>query len=101
MSLRNRLITGIAIVLVLASLITAALGGVGMRREVNQLLDQQLAQIARLSAQVVDLPIHPITIPRREWRREDKDNIVIVQRWYGERMVPLVPTTLRLPQPSK
>jgi two-component system, OmpR family, sensor kinase len=99
-SLRNRLITGIAIALALAGALTALVGGLGMRREVHQLLDQELGQIARISAQIVG-PASPEVVPAREWKRGDRDSVVIVQRWYGTKLVELVPSRVRLPYPQE
>jgi len=97
MSLRRRLIVGVALALALGVVLAATLSGIAMHRQVHDLLDHNLIQIAQIAAQIEARgPESALVALRRP-----ADSAIIVQRWRGDSMVGLVQTSTKVPKPDQ
>lgn len=98
MNLRKRLIVGVAIVVAVVSIGIAIVGGIEMYGEVEELLDQELIQIAYMAQRAQPLddsgpgPLHGSRY---------RDGELAVQRWDSDALVSILPTRADLPRPSQ
>lgn len=97
MSLRRRLIIGVALAMALGVVLAALVSGMAMRRQVHALMDHNLIQIAQIAAQI-DTQGEASALAAL---RRPVDSAIIVQRWRGDRMIGLVQTPTKVPKPEK
>lgn len=98
MSLRRQLILGVAAVVALVGLAVGTVGGIEMYGEVEELLDQELVQIAYM-AERAEPPNQRGPGPLVGSRYRDGE--LAVQRWKGDMLIRLLPTRVRLPRPER
>lgn len=97
MSLRRRLIIGVALALALGVVLAAIVSGIAIRRHVHDLMDHNLIQISQIAAQI-DTQGEASALAAL---RRPVDSAIIVQRWRGEHMIGLVQTPTKVPKPER
>lgn len=98
MSLRRRLVIGVVTVLALVGIAVGTVGGFQMYGEVEELLDQELVQIAYI-AERAEPPDQRGPGPLVGSRYRDGE--LAVQRWEGDTLIRLLPTRVTLPRPDR
>lgn len=104
MSLQKTLLVGVSIVLLLAGGITIAFGRYGMQRELTDMLDPQLAQVAYLAANAANgltQNTQLLRIPDKVSEHELWETALILQRWDGAVMTSLLSRDAEFPRPMQ
>ncbi|HEY6640561.1 ATP-binding protein [Povalibacter sp.] len=88
---------GVALSLALGAVLAAVVSEIAMRRQVHELLDHNLIQIAQIAAHIDGQGRESALAALRQ----PADSAIIVQRWYGDTMFGLVPTKTKVPEPTQ